>query len=878
VGLLDDLRRVFADAEISLVGRGDDRLEAERALAARDWFRARVAAKRVLDRAPWSPIGLALLADACEGAGLDAELEETLVALARVAGGSPEIWLRLGRVRIRVGAPDREVREPLIRALSWDDDPDPERRWSARRARLLLASRELEEPGAGRAARAEGWLAPLDDDDDVRRLRLAAAAARRALPEIERLVHRWEPAVTDGEGQRIFGEAQRLLGAHDLAVRALCRAAILGDAQAVPALREALAAAPALGDAALRTAEVVTRELGVSETPLFRAAFAAARGAHDVAAAALREVLASGPGLSSPSDRAAARAVAVAARDDGLLDAVSSDPRDRILASAARTARDGGEGDAVARALDDLLDGGRADAAEAAWRAALVVVLTGRLVPDDAPAAWPILSSRLAAHARALADLEALRRIESIAEGRARPVRVAIVGEFNAGKSTFVNALLGMDVAPTGILPTTAVAHVLRYGPDPIARARLRGGGARTVAPDRLKSLLAELGPGTVSEVEVEVPFPHLQRIEIVDTPGFNAPDPEHARTALATLAGDEGPGVDLAVWLFDAGQAFKTSERKVLETLIARRIPVQALLNKCDRIAASEVETVLARFHEDARSVGLRSFRPPLAFSARMALAAIRGADAEALAASRFDPVRALLEDEVPAHGELLKERGLRRRAHEVVHDLLVAAGTARDEARALRTGRQADEARLRTLAALVERAAALDAGAAPSGSSHDAEADTLRRALREELRLAIEGFRSERAELAARDHPSMRSYLERRLAELLAQAGGRAIATALDLPSTLLDRVALDAEAVARGFAAGGPEVAEPRADRARADATGPLVRALLAVVGARLRAAIPPADEADVGGPLAGRARELAALEERLARPPASGAQPR
>lgn len=865
MSILDDLRRLFADAEVSLVGAREERVEAERALEGRDWFRARAAARRILDRAPRSPIALALLADACEGAGLDAELEDALALLARVAGSSPDLWLRLGRVRIRVNAPPREVREAVLRALAWSDDPDPEKRWSARQARLLLADLDLFE---GNPVRAEGWLAPLDDGTDVRRRRLACMVARRAVSEVAQLLPGFEPEVSDAEGQRLLGEAHRLLGNASAAVRALARAAILNDPKAVDALREAVAVATSLDEGALRAAETVAEELGVRDAPLWRAALSAARGEARVAAMALRDVA-----LTTFGDRAAARAVAINAQDSELLRRVDSTGElaeiDRIIVAASSAApREG---------LDALLlpVTERTDEATAEWLRVLARKLVGEIAKTGATADWPLLLERLGGHARALADLESLRRLELVAAERARPVRIAIVGEFNAGKSTFVNALLGMDVAPTGILPTTAVPHVLKYGPDPIARVRLKGSGARTVAPERLKSVLAE-SSGNVSEVEVEVPFSYLQRVEIVDTPGFNAPDPAHAKAAMDSLV--EGPGVDVAIWLFDVGQPLKTSERRVLEAILSRGIPVQALLNKADRLSPSELDTVMTQFLTDAASIGLASWRPPLAFSARAAVAARLSNDDDALKSSGFLPVRALLEDELAAHGDTLKERGLRRRAYDVVTPLRNAA----DEAHRLRIAKQA--ARVKSLgsllaqAALLDRAAAIDAGATQTSS--DQRADEIRRGVRTDLRDALDAFRRERDELAAKDHPTMAPYLERRLVEHVEVSAGRTIAGVLSLGegaggSLPLDEIAHDASTLARGFAAGGIDVVEgKKAVRARGDVEGPLVRALLRTVASRLRAASEKAGDAtNVTLP---RARELAAFADVLAPPHPVGAQ--
>jgi ribosome biogenesis GTPase A len=44
---------------------------------------------------------------------------------------------------------------------------------------------------------------------------------------------------------------------------------------------------------------------------------------------------------------------------------------------------------------------------------------------------------------------------------------VAVVGEFKRGKSTFINALLGVSVLPTDILPCSATLNRVSYGLTP---------------------------------------------------------------------------------------------------------------------------------------------------------------------------------------------------------------------------------------------------------------------------------------------------------------------------------------------------------------------------------------------------------------------------
>src|SRR5688572_28499772 len=49
---------------------------------------------------------------------------------------------------------------------------------------------------------------------------------------------------------------------------------------------------------------------------------------------------------------------------------------------------------------------------------------------------------------------------------------LVVVGEFNSGKSAFINALIGAPVLTEGVTPTTAEVHMLRHGDTPTVRAR----------------------------------------------------------------------------------------------------------------------------------------------------------------------------------------------------------------------------------------------------------------------------------------------------------------------------------------------------------------------------------------------------------------------
>lgn len=184
---------------------------------------------------------------------------------------------------------------------------------------------------------------------------------------------------------------------------------------------------------------------------------------------------------------------------------------------------------------------------------------------------------------------------------------LVVLGEFNHGKTTFVNALLGGPVLPTGITPTTTVIHEVRHGDTERAvvvhrppeatlddRARPLAGPTEEIPFAQLNDLQsgAKVDPNDVLRVEIEYPAEILQdRVTLVDTPGVN--DLNHQR---AEITYGYVPRADAVVFLLDAGQILKESERRFLrERLLgAGRDRILFAINKADLLSESERSEVM--------------------------------------------------------------------------------------------------------------------------------------------------------------------------------------------------------------------------------------------------------------------------------------------
>lgn len=142
---------------------------------------------------------------------------------------------------------------------------------------------------------------------------------------------------------------------------------------------------------------------------------------------------------------------------------------------------------------------------------------------------------------------------------------LVVVGEFNHGKTTFVNALLGRQVLPVGVTPTTAVIHHIVYGDEPSAKLVKQNGEEQSIPFDDVRSFAtggSRSAEDAVSYLEVAYPAELLrERIVLVDTPGVNDLSLTRAEITYGYI-----PRADAVLFLLDAGQPMKESERQFLE------------------------------------------------------------------------------------------------------------------------------------------------------------------------------------------------------------------------------------------------------------------------------------------------------------------------
>ena len=218
---------------------------------------------------------------------------------------------------------------------------------------------------------------------------------------------------------------------------------------------------------------------------------------------------------------------------------------------------------------------------------------------------------------------------------------LVVLGEYNAGKSSLLNALLGEQVAPEGVTPTTDRVTILSWG----AEARE-----------------TESGPNLLRRSH---PSPLLREVALVDTPGTNAIITRHQELTERFV-----PRADLVLFVTSADRPFTESERAFLELIASWGKKITIVVNKIDILEEqTEREKVLAYVRDHAKET-LHTTPDVFGVMARRASKARSAGDADALAASGLpaleEHIRAQLEDAERIRLKLLSPIGVGRRVAE--------------------------------------------------------------------------------------------------------------------------------------------------------------------------------------------------------------------
>ena len=240
---------------------------------------------------------------------------------------------------------------------------------------------------------------------------------------------------------------------------------------------------------------------------------------------------------------------------------------------------------------------------------------TARLAPEIVQDMLGTIEDRCTRHGiSALEDfLESCRIL-----AREKTLNIAVLGRFKAGKSSFLNHLLGGPPLPVGVTPVTSVVTEIQYGPRERAEVRFLDGRAEPIPLDRIGEFISEAQNPENSKraafVRVELPSMERYRgIRFVDTPGLESVLEHNTDASLGWL-----PNVGLALVAVGVDSPLSQHDIELIRNLSRYTPNISLLLTKVDVLDEGEriqvmdfVQKQLARYWNDAVPVFPYSVRP---------------------------------------------------------------------------------------------------------------------------------------------------------------------------------------------------------------------------------------------------------------------------
>ena len=230
-----------------------------------------------------------------------------------------------------------------------------------------------------------------------------------------------------------------------------------------------------------------------------------------------------------------------------------------------------------------------------------------------------ILTELLACASTANLPAEQIDMLKETLQALEDSFLVVVVGEFNAGKSSFINALLNTDKLEEGVTPTTAQINLIRYGEAESSTA-IESWGQLVKLPNEL-----------------------LKSVSFVDTPGTNAIITEHEVLTRWFL-----PRADMVLFVSSADRPFSESENKFLQSIRDWGKKTVLILNKIDFLQTEDEKNQVLDFVRTNAESALKIEIPVIPVSSRMAKRARSEMSHELWKESGFEALEQFIQDKM--------------------------------------------------------------------------------------------------------------------------------------------------------------------------------------------------------------------------------------
>ena len=192
-----------------------------------------------------------------------------------------------------------------------------------------------------------------------------------------------------------------------------------------------------------------------------------------------------------------------------------------------------------------------------------------------------------------LGEIEVLKDLQ-----KEKYLDVVILGQFKAGKSSFLNGIFRKELLPVGALPVTAVVTRVFYGADENAEVVFLDGSRKKVSFKDLSDFITEKGnPENKKEVSfVDITLPQLKaydKLRFIDTPGLGSIFQHNSKVTEQWFN-----RIGAALVVISAAQPLSEKDMSVIKNAVSQSPQVQLILSKTDLLNKKEINEVTGFLH----------------------------------------------------------------------------------------------------------------------------------------------------------------------------------------------------------------------------------------------------------------------------------------
>ena len=246
---------------------------------------------------------------------------------------------------------------------------------------------------------------------------------------------------------------------------------------------------------------------------------------------------------------------------------------------------------------------------------------------------------------------EDYHKLQVILENLSEPLKVVIMGEVKAGKSTLLNAFASDDLSPSNVSEATASILEIKYSEKPYGKI-VKENETVDGSPNEIFKIMDDHQNDQAffsdcQYVQIGYPVANLKNFTLVDTPGL-----ETITTSNSDRTKKYLEKTDVVIWVFNGHHLGQSDVEESLIEVNKYGKPVIAIVNRIDEIDAEAYE--IKDFLEEQVGMFVKEIFP---LSAKIALEGRKAGDQELIRESGFSDLLEFLDQNIDRKADETKK-----------------------------------------------------------------------------------------------------------------------------------------------------------------------------------------------------------------------------